>query len=198
MSSQPTFKEWVQQVGAVKTFGPYTLRNGEKTNYFFDVSSFFTGGLLSRLSFEMAKPIVSEFEGMVKHIYGPAYKGIPLATAVAHRISFLMSGLVSPGIIFDRKESKDHGETGEFVGSFPGTGDSVVLVDDVFTDGTTKFEAIDKLQVAFGCNVVGIVVIFDRMMTGKRTTKLLMPDGSNVPVFSCLTALEYFGRLPDA
>ena len=123
-------------------------------------------------------------------VFGPAYKGIPLATSTVDKLAELdpqtYGGLCYS---FDRKEAKDHGEGGNIVGA-PLRGKRVLIVDDVVTAGTAKREAIAKIQ-AEGGTVVGIVVALDRM------EKLPSPDGDDSkPMPSSIGELRKEYRLP--
>jgi orotate phosphoribosyltransferase len=119
-------------------------------------------------------------------VFGPAYKGIPLAVATASALAQL--GRDTP-FGFDRKERKDHGEGGVFVGTAPADGMKVVLVDDVITSGMSIRESIELLQGAADVTISGIIVAVDRQERGlgSKTTLAELRDSLGVKVFPILT-----------
>ncbi len=136
--------------------GDFTLKSGRKSPYFFNISSFFELGFINELS-NLYANLIEEENIQFDVIYGPAYKGIPLAAAVATIISGRTSNLVS--ISFDRKEEKTHGEGGKIVGSVKGK--KVLILDDVLTAGTALNQSIDLVR-EMGGEVVSSVVALDR------------------------------------
>ena len=136
--------------------GDFTLKSGRKSSYFFNISSFFESGFINELS-NLYANLIEEENIQFDVIFGPAYKGIPLAAAVATIISGRTSNLVS--ISFDRKEEKTHGEGGKIVGSVKGK--KVLILDDVLTAGTALNQSIDLVR-KMGGEVVSSVVALDR------------------------------------
>lgn len=151
--------------GGVLKFGSFELKSKRISPYFFNAGEFHTARLAGAIAKAFAHSIVEaqtqrglEFD----IIFGPAYKGIPLSSAITIKLGELAPGnLDSVSYSFDRKEAKDHGEGGNIVGA-PLKGKKVLIVDDVITAGTAKREAIDKIRNAGGI-VAGIVVALDRM-----------------------------------
>jgi len=143
----------------VLTFGDFTLKSGRKSPYFFNLGNMFQGQLISQLAHGYADVIQQHFP-TADTLFGPAYKGIPLATAVAMSLSQNYNRNL--GIAFDRKEIKDHGEGGQFVGSAL-TG-NILLIDDVVTAGSAIRASIEKLHKNSAANfqIVGLVVALDR------------------------------------
>ena len=124
------FLEKAIELNALK-FGDFTLKSGMKSNYFFDISSFFRNDSLKILSdFYVEKLISEKLDFNV--IFGPAYKGIPLASAVG--ISYYEKTGKIIDLVFDRKEIKDHGEGGSLIGTLKSK--KVLIIDDVLTAGT--------------------------------------------------------------
>lgn len=152
------FLEFAFQCQAIKS-GQFVLKDGSSSDIFFDSSSFNTGFQLQHLAQLMAQAI-GEFQPNCNLIYGSAYKGIPLAAAVAIEFARLSGREV--GYLFDRKEEKTHGDGGHFVGRTPVPGDTLVFVDDVITSAGTKITGIEKVQQAFGVGFAGILVAVDR------------------------------------
>ncbi|EQL02683.1 hypothetical protein G6O67_000784 [Ophiocordyceps sinensis] len=161
--------------GALK-FGSFELKSGRISPYFFNAGEFHTARLAGAISSAFAQTIIDaqqksglEFDV----VFGPAYKGIPLCSAIAIKIGELApSQLDAIAYSFDRKEAKDHGEGGNIVGA-PLKGKRVLIVDDVITAGTAKREAIEKIRNEGGI-VAGIVVALDRM------EKLPAADGDDI------------------
>jgi len=156
---QNDFVDFMLEIGALK-FGEFTLKSGRVSPYFFNVGQFNQGNHLSQLGHFYAQAI--EASGIKFDVlFGPAYKGIPLAaaTAIALNDSFNRSVPYS----FNRKETKDHGEGGSIVGH-PLEGD-ILIVDDVITAGTAIKEAKDIIN-ANGAKTKGVVVALDRQEKG--------------------------------
>ena len=136
--------------------GDFTLKSGRKSPYFFNISSFFELGFINELS-NLYANLIEEENIQFDVIFGPAYKGIPLAAAVATIISGRTSNLVS--ISFDRKEEKTHGEGGKIVGSVKGK--KILILDDVLTAGTALNQSINLVR-EMGGEVVSSLVALDR------------------------------------
>ena len=156
---QNDFLDFMLEIGALK-FGEFTLKSGRVSPYFFNAGQFNQGNHLSQLGQFYAQAI--EFSGIKFDVlFGPAYKGIPLAaaTAIALNDSFNRSVPYS----FNRKEAKDHGEGGNIVGH-PLEGD-ILIIDDVITAGTAIREAQDIIS-SNGANAKGVIVALDRQEKG--------------------------------
>ena len=136
--------------------GDFTLKSGRKSPYFFNISSFFELGLINELSSLYAN-LIEEENIEFDVIFGPAYKGIPLAAAVATIMSERTSNQIS--ISFDRKEEKTHGEGGKLIGSVENK--KVLILDDVLTAGTALNQSIDLVR-EMGGEVVSSAIALDR------------------------------------
>ncbi len=144
----------------VLTFGDFTTKSGRRTPYFLNFGKVRTGPQLDALGKLYAATIVEDF-GDVDVLFGPAYKGIPLAVATG--IALSRDHGIEVGVCFDRKEAKDHGEGGQLVGHLPADGERVVIVEDVTTAGTSIRETVPKLRaVAPEVNITGLVIAVDR------------------------------------
>ena len=147
--------------GALK-FGQFTLKSGRVSPYFFNAGAFNDGAAFQMLGECYAQAIDGlKFDGL----FGPAYKGIPLGTALA--IALSAQGRNVP-VTFNRKEAKDHGEGGVLMGAQPQG--QILLVDDVITAGTAVREAIAQLN---NVNVAGLVVALDRQERGLGQTSAI-------------------------
>ncbi len=136
--------------------GDFTLKSGKKSPYFFNIGSFFSEGHIEGLAALYSKIILSgEFEFDV--IFGPAYKGIPLAAAVSTSLSMKTSRPIP--FAFDRKEEKSHGEGGNIVGEVKDK--KVLILDDVLTAGTALKQSMEIISNAGG-KITGCMVALDR------------------------------------
>ncbi|KAH7375872.1 orotate phosphoribosyltransferase [Plectosphaerella cucumerina] len=168
-SALPAWKQDFLQAsinGKILKFGSFELKSKRTSPYFFNAGDFYRADLLRAISTAYAHGIIEAVDGPDKLqfdiVFGPAYKGIPLATSAVDKLAQLDEARFGNTCYsFDRKEAKDHGEGGNIVGA-PLKGKKVLIVDDVITAGTAKREAIAKIR-AEGGEVVGIVVALDRM-----------------------------------
>ncbi|MBQ9730108.1 MAG: orotate phosphoribosyltransferase [Clostridia bacterium] len=147
----------------VLKFGEFTLKSGRKAPYFINTGNYKTGKQLAKLGEYYAACIKNNgIEG--ETLVGPAYKGIPLSVATAIALSEKHGE--EWNYCFDRKEVKDHGEGGLFVGKQLLDGEKVVIIEDVMTSGKALREILPKLQAAANVNVVGMIISVDRMEKG--------------------------------
>lgn len=182
------FFEFLRETEALQ-FGAYTLKSGRVSPYFFNSGRFDTGGRLRRLGEYFAGAIHSHAP-QASVIFGPAYKGVPLCVAAAMALERLTGTEV--GYLFDRKEEKGHGEWGRFVGRSPASGERVVMVDDVITDGETKLEAAAKLRASFEVSIEALVIAFDRMEVDAAGEDAVQrfEESTGIPVVSLMTLAE--------
>ena len=136
--------------------GDFTLKSGRKSPYFFNISALFESGFINELSTLYAN-LIEEENIKFDLIFGPAYKGIPLAAAVAAILSSRSSRPIA--ISFDRKEEKTHGEGGKLIGNVKDK--KVLILDDVLTAGTALNQSIDLVRETGG-EVVSSIVALDR------------------------------------
>ncbi|HEY3487750.1 MAG TPA: orotate phosphoribosyltransferase [Gammaproteobacteria bacterium] len=156
------FFEFCIRLGVLK-FGDFILKSGRKSPYFFNTGLVNSGRALGELGGFYAQAIVSadlEFDVL----FGPAYKGIPLATATA--IALMQQHAKDVPYAFNRKEAKDHGEGGRIVGA-PLRG-KVLIVDDVITAGTAIRESLELIEQT-GAEPAGVVISLDRQERGLGT-----------------------------
>jgi orotate phosphoribosyltransferase len=180
----------------VLRFGQYTLKSGRVSPYFFNAGLFNTGAALARLGRFYATAIVDSGINF-DLLFGPAYKGIPLATATAVALAE-QHGRDLPWC-FNRKEAKDHGEGGNVVGA-PLAG-RVLIIDDVITAGTAIHESMTLLAEA-GAEAVGVVIALDRQERGRgeRSAIQEVEQRYGIPVFSIVNLddlLTYLAGQPE-
>jgi orotate phosphoribosyltransferase len=146
-------------------FGDFTLKSGDHSPFFVNLGAIRRAAALATLAAHLATRVQSSFPGTTL-LFGPAYKGIAMATATAleHRLAY-GSDLA---ICFDRKESKVHGELGSFIGQPPAPTDRVVIIDDVISNGGTKRQALASLKSTFGVETAGILVAVNRVRRRDR------------------------------
>jgi orotate phosphoribosyltransferase len=159
----PGFVDFLVRAG-VLTFGDFITKSGRPTPYFANFGNVRTGRHITELGRFYAARIAAVFGDGVDVVFGPAYKGIPLAVTTAAALAAHHAHDV--GFAFDRKEVKDHGEGGSLVGHPLGDGDRVVIVEDVTTAGTSIRETVPKLRAVADVEVVGLVIGLDRQERG--------------------------------
>jgi orotate phosphoribosyltransferase len=155
----------------VLRFGEFTLKSGRLAPYFINTGLYCKGSQIARLGEFYADCIKTagiEFDTL----FGPAYKGIPLAVAAAN--SLYSKYNIDVNYCFDRKEAKDHGEGGVIVGKKLDNGERVVIIEDVITAGTAVRETVPVLKGAADVTVAGMIISVDRMEKGKGETSAVM------------------------
>jgi len=161
-------------------FGEFTLKSGEKSPFFIDLGCVRTGRALASLGQLFAGGLLEAYP-QVSLLFGPAYKGIALATAAA--VGCAQRGR-DVAVCFNRKEDKTHGEGGRFIGQMPSKQDQVVIIDDVLSSGGTKLEAAQAVREASGVEPAGVLVVAD------RTRKNCSFDRSQLPVHALVNVLD--------
>ena len=150
----------------VLRFGSFTLKSGRQSPFFMNAGAYVTGSQLSRLGRFYAQAIHERFGDDFDVVFGPAYKGIPLAVVTAIAYQELYGKEIR--YCSDRKEAKDHGaDKGQLLGAELHDGDRVVIVEDVTTSGKSIDETYPKLKGAADVEVVGLMVSLDRREVGK-------------------------------
>jgi orotate phosphoribosyltransferase len=187
------FVGFLLEAGALR-FGDFTLKSGRRSPYFINAGAFDTGRKLARLgSFYAARIRAAMDAGGIPReidtVFGPAYKGIPLAAATAQALAADYG--IDAGYTFNRKEAKDHGEGGSFVGRPIKDGDRVVIVDDVITAGTAMRETVPLLRRAAEAEICGLVLMVDRMERGAATPRA---DAATEKTPLPLSAVEQVSR----
>jgi len=189
------FIEFMVKSG-VLLFGDFTTKSGRKTPFFINTGTYETGEQMAKLGSFYARA-VAETVGVdgVDVLFGPAYKGIPLAIATASALFNDHGSNVS--VCFNRKEAKDHGEGGVLIGHPMQDGDRVVIVEDVTTAGTSIRETLALLKPVAAVDYRGIVVSVDRMErgTGEQSALDEIRDTLGIPVFPIVTIDEVVTHL---
>ena len=154
----------------VLKFGDFTLKSGRKSPFFMNAGAYVTGSQLKKLGEYYAKAIHDRYGDDFDVLFGPAYKGIPLAVVTAIAYSELYGKEIR--YCSDRKEEKDHGaDKGSFLGSSLKDGDRVIMIEDVTTSGKSMEETVPKVRGAADVTIVGLMVSLDRMEVGKGGEK---------------------------
>jgi len=162
MTYKESFIQFMVKSG-VLTFGEFTLKSGRVAPYFINCGNYKTGAQLAKLGEYYAECIHAN-QIPVQTLFGPAYKGIPLAvTAVT---ALYQKFGIDAAYCFDRKEVKDHGEGGMFIGRKLEDHEKVIIIDDVMTSGKALRESLPKLKSAADVDVTGMVITVDRMEKG--------------------------------
>jgi orotate phosphoribosyltransferase len=191
------FIKFLVKSGALK-FGDFTLKSGRKCPYFLNMGSFFKGSSASTLANYYAKALGANIEDF-NVVFGPAYKGIPLA--VATTIEYFREFNKDVSYSYNRKEAKDHGEGGMIVGSPVNSESKIVIVDDVMTAGTALRESLDILNKLGPPKIVGVLIAVDRMEKGQgeKSATQEIKDEFGITVYSIVTIadiLEYLYNKP--
>ena len=157
------FIDFLRSANVLK-FGDFTAKSGRKIPYFINAGEIKTGDQICKLGEFYAKAYFDKVGNKKTVLYGPAYKGISIAVATSVALS--KEGLDVP-FFFNRKEAKDHGEGGIFVGYKPTAGEEVVIVEDVITAGTAIRESMANLSSLEGVKVAACFVMVDRKEKGQ-------------------------------
>ncbi|MBQ7902465.1 MAG: orotate phosphoribosyltransferase [Oscillospiraceae bacterium] len=170
-------KEFIQFMvdSKVLKFGEFTLKSGRKSPFFMNAGGYVTGSQLKKLGEYYAKAIHDKYGDDFDVLFGPAYKGIPLAVVTAMAYSELYGKEIR--YCSDRKEEKDHGaDKGSFLGSKLQDGDRVVMIEDVTTSGKSMEETVPKVRGAADVTIVGLMVSLNRMEVGKGGEKVALDE----------------------
>lgn len=155
----------------VLKFGEFTLKSGRKSPFFMNAGAYVTGAQLRKLGQFYAKAIHDNYGTDFDVLFGPAYKGIPLAVATTMAFSELYGRDIK--YCSNRKEVKDHGDVGILLGSDLNDGDKVVIIEDVTTSGKSIEETFPILKAQANVDVVGLMVSLNRQERGKTQQNAL-------------------------
>lgn len=189
------FIEFLEGAGVLK-FGDFTAKSGRKIPYFINAGDIKTGEQIARLGEFYAKSYTEKLGEKRAALYGPAYKGIPIAVSASVALS--KHGLDLP-FFFNRKEEKDHGEGGVFVGYVPKAGEEVVIVEDVITAGTAIRESMANLSKLDGVKIAAVLIMVDRKEKGKGELSAMKEIESEFgfPVYSVVDVYDIIEYLEE-
>ena len=191
------FIQFLESAGVLK-FGDFTAKSGRKIPYFINAGEIKTGEQISKLGEFYAKAYLEKVGNKRTVLYGPAYKGISIAVSAAVALS--KNGLDVP-FFFNRKEVKDHGEGGVFVGYVPKETEEIVIVEDVITAGTAIRESMAILE-HLNAKVAATFVMVDRKEKGQTDKSAMgeIADEYGFPVYSVVDVydiIEYLEEKPE-
>ncbi|MCI6582693.1 MAG: orotate phosphoribosyltransferase [Oscillospiraceae bacterium] len=195
MSYKNDFIKFMTECG-VLTFGDFTLKSGRKAPYFVNTGNYKTGKQLAKLG-EFYAECIKENGIEADTLFGPAYKGIPLAVSCSVAL-FNKYGL-DVNYCFDRKEAKDHGEGGVIVGKQLADGEKVVIIEDVITAGTAIRQVIPVLKNAAEVDITAMVISVDRMEKGKGELSAVqeVKEEFGIDVYSIVTINDIIQAIKD-
>lgn len=163
MNYKEKFIRLMIEAGVLK-FGEFKTKSGRLSPYFVNTGNYSTGKHVALLGEFYADVIMEKLNGKIDFLYGPAYKGIPLACATS--IALYNKYNVEMPYAFNRKEAKDHGEGGVIVSYQPKDGDRVLIIEDVITAGTSVRESVPILKAAADVTIEHMIISVDRMEKG--------------------------------
>ncbi len=189
------FIRFLEGAGVLK-FGDFTAKSGRKIPYFINAGDIKTGEQIAKLGEFYAKAYLEKVGNKKTVLYGPAYKGISIA--VASSVALAKEGLDLP-FFFNRKEVKDHGEGGVFVGYTPKPGEEVVIVEDVITAGTAIRESMAILSHLEDVKVAATFVMVDRKEKGKTEKSAMaeVEEEFGFPVYSVVDVYDIIAYLEE-
>ena len=192
------FIEFLENAGVLK-FGDFTAKSGRKIPYFINAGMIKTGADIATLGEFYARAYFEKLGKKQAVLYGPAYKGISLSVSAAVALS--KNGLNVP-FFFNRKEVKDHGEGGVFVGYVPQAGEEIVIIEDVITAGTAIRESMDILSHLEGTKVAATFIMVNRKEKGQSDKGAMeeIEEQFGFPVYSIVDVydiIEYLEEKPE-
>ena len=194
-SYKRAFIKFLEGAGVLK-FGDFTAKSGRKIPYFINAGDIKTGEQIAKLGEFYARAYKEKLGERRAVLYGPAYKGISIAVSSA--VALANEGLNIP-FFFNRKEAKDHGEGGVFVGYTPKEGEDIVIVEDVITAGTAIRESMEILSSLKGSKVIATFVMVDRKEKGQTEKSAMAEVGEQFgfPVYSVVDVYDIIEYLEE-
>lgn len=175
----------------VLRFGHFVTKSGRNTQYFVNTGNYKTGAQLSRLGSYYAGLVKDTVGGEFEAMFGPAYKGIPLASACS--IALYNDYGIDKPYFFNRKEIKDHGEGGSLVGYQPKDGDNIIIIEDVITSGASVRESVPILKSAADVQLTDMFISVNRCEVGKegvKTAVMEVKEEFGITVHSIVTVKD--------
>ncbi len=195
--SKKEFIEFMTEAQALR-FGDFVTKSGRNTPYFVNTGNFKTGRQIATLGKFYAALIKETCGDNFDCMFGPAYKGIPLATAAAAAL-YNEYGIDKP-YFFNRKEEKDHGEGGSLVGYKPRGGDRVIIIEDVITAGTAVRETMPILKSAADVEVKDMFISVNRSEFGQnpaKTTITEIMEDFGINIHAIITVADIYEYLKE-
>ena len=195
MTYKESFIQFMVESG-VLTFGEFKLKSGRIAPYFINTGNYKTGRQLAKLG-EFYAQCITENNIPVETLFGPAYKGIPLAVACSTALFNKYGKDVN--YCFDRKEAKDHGEGGLIVGKQLTDGEKVVIIEDVITAGTAIRQVLPILKGTADVDITGMVISVDRMEKGKGELSAVqeVKQEFGINIYPIITAADIIEAIRD-
>ena len=189
------FIQFLEKAGVLK-FGDFTAKSGRKIPYFINAGMIKTGDQITKMGEFYAKAYFDKLGKKQTDLYGPAYKGISIALSAAVALS--EEGLNVP-FFFNRKEVKDHGEGGVFVGYVPQAGQEIVIIEDVITAGTAIRESLQILSALEGVKVAATFIMVDRKEKGQGEKGAMqeIEEQFGFPVYSVVDVYDIIEYLEE-
>jgi orotate phosphoribosyltransferase len=189
------FIQFLEGAGVLK-FGDFTAKSGRKIPYFVNAGMIKTGDQITKMGEFYAKAYFDKLGKKEAVLYGPAYKGISLSISAAVALS--KNGLNVP-FFFNRKEVKDHGEGGTFVGYVPAEGEEIVIIEDVITAGTAIRESMEILGNLDGTKVIATFIMVDRKEKGQSEKGAMqeIEEQFGFPVYSVVDVYDIIEYLEE-
>lgn len=189
------FIKFLEDAGVLK-FGDFTAKSGRKIPYFINAGDIKTGEQIAKLGEFYARSYAEHLGNKKSVLFGPAYKGIPIAVSAA--VALAKNGLDVP-FFFNRKEAKDHGEGGVLVGYVPKDGEEIVIVEDVITAGTAIRESMEILGKLENAKVAATFIMVDRKEKGKTDMSAMkeIEQEFGFPVYSVVDVYDIIEYLEE-
>jgi len=196
MTYKEQFVKFMADCG-VLTFGDFTLKSGRKSPYFINAGNYNTGAALAKLGAFYAECFARNNID-AQTLLGPAYKGIPLVASTVVALKNMYN--IDVNFCFDRKEEKDHGEGGWFVGKQPENDEKIAIIDDVSTSGKAIREILPKLKQVADVKVTSFIITADRMektLHGELSAVQEIEREFGIKVFSIINIKDIIAALED-
>ena len=196
-ASKIEFIEFMMSADVLR-FGDFVTKSGRNTPYFVNTGNYKTGKQIATLAKFYSKMITETIGDKFDAMFGPAYKGIPLAAATAATLATEYD--IDKPYFFNRKEKKDHGEGGNLVGYKPQDGDNVVIIEDVITAGTAIRETMPILFDAADVKVKDMFISVNRCEVGKngnKTAVMVVMEEFGINVHSIITVKDIYEYLKE-
>ena len=194
-SCKREFISFLENAGVLK-FGDFTAKSGRKIPYFINAGDIKTGEQIARLGEFYAKVYIDHFGKERRVLFGPSYKGIPIAVSSAVALS---KEEIDVPFFFNRKEAKDHGEGGVLVGYVPKPGEEIVITEDVITAGTAIRESMEILNGVQGAKVAACIIMVDRAEKGRGELSAMkeIEEEFGFPIYSVVDVYDIIEYLEE-